>query len=83
MCYFAAKFEKWIECLHEYLDKWLQMCSLYLTIMAEDFFTFVYSYRCGDSIGIEFGYHAFAPVSRDTGINLRLYYKKIHTQARE
>ena len=66
MCYFALRFEEWIECLHESPGNWLQMCSLYLT-MAKDFLTFVDLYRCGDSIGIELGYQASAPVWKCLG----------------
>ena len=35
--------------------------------LTDDFFRFVASYRCGDSIGIEVGYQNFLPVWRSLG----------------
>jgi len=35
--------------------------------MSNDFFTFVDSYRCGDSVSIELGYLQFLPVWRCLG----------------
>jgi len=66
MCYFASEFDQWVDTLHESSDKWLRMCALFVT-MSKDFITFVDSYRSGDSIGIEVGYQAFAPVWRCLG----------------
>ena len=66
LCHVAQKFDEWIGDLHNCDDNWLRMCSLFLN-MARDFFTFVESYRSGDSIGIELGYQDFVAVWRALG----------------
>ena len=63
LCYFASSFLVWLEDLTEGSDHWLRTCSLFVQI-AKEFLTFVESYRCGDSIAIEYGYQRFVPVWR-------------------
>lgn len=45
LCCLGTTFGEWIRSLHDCDDKWLRCCSLFLS-MANDFFTFVDSYRC-------------------------------------
>ena len=63
LCYFASSFLVRLEELTEGSDHWLRTCSLFVQI-AKEFLTFVESYRCGDSIAIEYGYQRFVPVWR-------------------
>ena len=80
MCFFGTKFGEWIESLHYSDDHWLKCCSLYVS-MAQDFFTFVESFRCGDSIGIELGYAKFLPVWRALGQTR--YQERVYRQWEE
>ena len=44
----------------------MRACAMFVK-MADDFFEFVQSYRCGDAVSIEKCYHNFVPVWRDLG----------------
>ena len=66
VCFVASAFQTYLSCLHESDDTWLRMCAMFLHL-TDDFFRFVASYRCGDSIGIEVGYQNFLPVWRSLG----------------
>ena len=63
VCYVASEFQKYLNKLHESSNIWQQTCAMFLHL-PNNFFTFVASYRCGDSIGIEVGYQSFLPVWR-------------------
>ena len=66
VCFIALSFEKWLVDLRTSNDHWLRVCSGFV-FMANEFNTFVDSYRSGDAIGIDEGYHIFTSVYRVTG----------------
>ena len=65
-CFVGTQFGRWLLDMHTSQDEWIHACSFSLHL-ANDFFSFVRSYRTGDLIGVEIGYQLFAPVFRMQG----------------
>jgi hypothetical protein len=64
LCKIAIDFSEHLNSLKQAEDECTRVCVIFV-IMAGDFLQFVSAYRNADSIGVEIGYHIFAPVWKE------------------